>query len=280
MRKLAHLSDLHFGRVDMAVVDALRHSLEAIAPAVIAVSGDLTQRATADQFVAARRFLDSLPAPAIVVPGNHDIPLYNVFARFFAPLSRYHRFVGAEAEPVFVDDEIAVVGVNTARSNVFKGGRINVEQVVRAGRIFQEAGHDRVRVLVTHHPFKLANMQRKDEVGRADMALARLRECMPDVLLSGHMHAHEIGTTVQRNEHGGPSALVVHAGTATSTRGRGERNSFNLLYLERHAVRICRYDWKAEEAAFAPAASRRYVRCGVEWVIGDIDSSVDVQTRN
>jgi len=278
MRKLAHLSDLHFGRVDMAVVDALRNCLEAIAPEVVAVSGDLTQRATADQFAAARRFLDSLPAPTVVVPGNHDIPLYNVFARFFAPLARYHSFVGTEAEPAFVDDEIVVVGVNTARSNVFKGGRINVEQVLRARRIFHEVGRERVRVLVTHHPFRLGSMQRRDLVGRSDMALAQLRECMPDVLLAGHMHAHEIGTTAQRDEIGGPSALVVQAGTATSTRGRGEQNSFNLLCLERHAVRVCRYDWKPEEAAFAPATPRRYVRRGTDWVADN--ATEDAQVRD
>lgn len=279
MRKLAHLSDLHFGRVDMTVVDALRDCLEAIAPEVIAVSGDLTQRATADQFAAARRFLDSLPAPAVVVPGNHDIPLYNVFTRFVAPLTRYRRFLGAEAEPAFVDDEIAVVGVNTARSNVFKAGRINLEQVLRARRIFHDVGRERFRVLVTHHPFQLASMQRSDLVGRANMALAQLRECMPDVLLAGHMHSHEIGTTTQRNEYGGPSALVVQAGTATSTRWRGERNSFNLLYLERHAVRIYRYDWKPEEAAFTPASPRRYVRRGTEWV-GDDDATNAAQIGN
>jgi 3',5'-cyclic AMP phosphodiesterase CpdA len=279
MRKLAHLSDLHFGRVDMTVVDALRNCLEAIAPEVIAVSGDLTQRATAHQFAAARRFLDSLPAPAVVVPGNHDIPLHNVFARFLTPLARYRRFVASEAEAAFVDDEIVVVGVNTARSNVFKGGRINVEQVLRARRIFHEVGRERLRVLVTHHPFQLASMQRRDRVGRADMALAQLRECMPDILLAGHMHAHEIGTTARRNESGRPSALVVQAGTATSTRGRGERNSFNLLYLERHAVRVCRYDWKPEEAAFTPAAPRRYVRRGIEWVSDD-EATIDAQIRD
>jgi 3',5'-cyclic AMP phosphodiesterase CpdA len=276
MRKLAHLSDLHFGRVDMAVVDALRKCLEAIAPEVIAVSGDLTQRATADQFAAARRFLDSLPAPAVVVPGNHDIPLHNLFARFFAPLARYRRFVRAEAEPAFADDEIVVVGVNTARSNLFKGGRVNVEQVLRARRIFREMGPDRVRVLVTHHPFQLASMQRRDRVGRADMALIQLRECMPDILLAGHMHAHEVGITTQPEGIGGLRALVVQAGTATSTRGRGERNSFNLLYLERHSVRVCRYDWKPEEASFVPAMPRRYVRRGTDWV-GDGDATHDAQ---
>lgn len=269
MRKLAHLSDLHFGRVDSAVVDGLRNCLEEIRPEVIAISGDLTQRATEEQFAAARRFLDSLSAPTVVVPGNHDIPLHNLFLRFFAPLARYHRFVGADAEPAFVDDEIVVVGVNTARSNVFKGGRINIEQVSRARQIFHEVGPERVRVLVTHHPFPLARKQRGSEVGRADMALRALHDFTPDVLLAGHMHTHEIGTTPQQSAPGGAEALVVQAGTATSVRTRGEQNSFNLLHLERNAVRVCRYDWKREETVFAPATPRRYRRDGIRWVRDD-----------
>lgn len=277
MRKLAHLSDLHFGRVDSVVVDGLRNCLAEIRPEVIAVSGDLTQRATEDQFAAARRFLDSLSAPTVVVPGNHDIPLYNLFARFFAPLARYHRFVGANAEPAFVDDEIVVVGVNTARSNVFKGGRINIEQVSRARRIFDEVGADRVRVLVTHHPFPRARAERGGEVGRADMALSALRDVTPDVLLAGHMHTHEIGTAVQRHAPGGTEALVVQAGTATSVRTRGEQNSFNLLYLERNAVRICRYEWQPDQTMFAPATPRSYRRDGNRWVHDDTPDDGQIQ---
>ncbi len=269
MRRLAHLSDLHFGRVDASVVNGLRDCLAEIRPEVIAVSGDLTQRATEEQFTAARRFLDSLPAPTVVVPGNHDIPLHNLFARFFAPLARYRRFVGADAEPAFVDDEIVVVGINTARSNVFKGGRINVEQVSRARKIFHEVGPERLRVLVTHHPFPQAGKARGGEVGRADMALRKLHDLTPDVLLAGHMHTHEIGTTVQGDPLGGPDSLVVQAGTATSVRTRGEQNSFNLLYLERNAVRVCRYDWNPTQTVFAPATPRRYRRDGDRWVHDD-----------
>ena len=124
MRTIIHLSDLHFGRVDQTLLGPLRDLIHSIAPNVVVISGDLTQRAKSEQFEEARAFLDTLPGPQIVVPGNHDISLYNVFRRFVKPLARYKRYITDELEPVFIDDEIAVVGVNTARSLTIKDGRI------------------------------------------------------------------------------------------------------------------------------------------------------------
>ena len=116
MRTLVHLSDLHFGRVDAALLAPLRALVERLEPDVVVVSGDLTQRARSGQFQQARVFLDSLPGPQIVVPGNHDVPLYNVFSRFLTPLVKYRRHVTDDLSPEYVDEEIAVLGINTARS--------------------------------------------------------------------------------------------------------------------------------------------------------------------
>src|SRR3712207_5099719 len=129
MRTLIHLSDLHFGRVDQTLLGPLRDLVHSIAPDVVVVSGDLTQRAKAEQFEEARAFLDTLPGPQIVVPGNHDISLYNVFRRFVKPLDRFKRYITPDLDPMYADDEIAVVGVNTARSLTIKDGRLNKEQV-------------------------------------------------------------------------------------------------------------------------------------------------------
>src|SRR5438270_804255 len=125
MRTLVHLSDLHFGRIDPAVVDALAVAVSTLRPHLVAISGDLTQRAREREYRAAREFLDRLPRPQIVVPGNHDVPLHNVVQRFFGPLTLYRRYISNDLEPFFIDDEIAVAGVNTARSLTWKGGRIN-----------------------------------------------------------------------------------------------------------------------------------------------------------
>src|SRR3989442_14173606 len=129
MRTLVHLSDLHFGRVDQNLIAPLIRSVAEVKPDLVAVSGDLTQRARSQQFREARAFLDSLPQPQIVVPGNHDVPLHNVFTRFLQPFDKYKRFITDDLQPVYADDEIVVVGVNTARSLTIKGGRINEEQV-------------------------------------------------------------------------------------------------------------------------------------------------------
>ena len=129
MRSIVHLSDVHFGRVDTRVINPLVEAVNGLKPDLVAVSGDLTQRARSAQFKEARAFLDRLPKPQIVVPGNHDVPLHNVFARFLQPLRKYQRYITADLRPFYYDDEIAVMGVNTARSLTVKGGRINEDQV-------------------------------------------------------------------------------------------------------------------------------------------------------
>ena len=268
MRTVLHMSDLHFGRVEPRIVEAVRASVEQLQPDVVAVSGDLTQRAKRHEFAAARDFLDSLHAPKVVVPGNHDIPLYDVLTRFGSPLERYRRYIGRRTEPCFMDEEIVVVGINTARSLTFKGGRINAGQVQRVRDLFRNA-EGRVRMLVTHHPFHLASAGHGDLVGRAAMALDQLQECMPDLLLAGHMHEHEIGTTAQRYDLAGKSALVVQAGTATSTRGRGEANSFNVLRVERRSIAVTRHRWEPASASFVAAAPRTYHRREPGWVTDD-----------
>ena len=121
MRTLVHLSDLHFGRVDPRVVPPLVETIRTIAPDLIAVSGDFTQRARRRQFVQARAFLQQLPYPRLVVPGNHDVPLYNLAARFVRPLAGYRRFIEPDLEPVFVDEEMHVIGLNSARPLRFSG---------------------------------------------------------------------------------------------------------------------------------------------------------------
>src|SRR5438309_4295198 len=127
MRTVVHLSDLHFGRTDPALIEPLLAALRTIRPTVVVVSGDLTQRAREEEFEQARDFLSRIEVPLVVVPGNHDVPLYRLWERFLSPLGKYQRMIQRDLEPSFVDAEIAVVGLNTARSLTFKNGRINHE---------------------------------------------------------------------------------------------------------------------------------------------------------
>jgi 3',5'-cyclic AMP phosphodiesterase CpdA len=239
VRTLAHLSDLHFGRVDRAVLEPLRRRLVELAPDLVVISGDLTQRARAHQFREARAYLDTLPKPQVVVPGNHDVPLYNVFARFFSPLAGYRRLIAEDVEPGFVDDEIAVLGINTARSLVFKGGGVSEAQLARVREQLSRLDGALTKILVSHHPF---------------MALEKLADCGVHVLISGHHHATRIT---------GRSVLMVEAGTATSHRTREEPNSFNLLRIRPRRVEVEHYALRG--GGFVRAATEAFSRQGAGW---------------
>ncbi|MET3131587.1 3',5'-cyclic AMP phosphodiesterase CpdA [Oxalobacteraceae bacterium GrIS 1.11] len=264
MRTLIHLSDLHFGRVEPALLAPLTALVRQLAPDVVVVSGDLTQRARSHEFRAARAFLDTLPGPQIVVPGNHDMPLYNVLGRFLAPLVKYRRHVSDNLEPEFVDAEIAVLGVNTARSLTFKDGRINRVQIERLRTRLGNLDPALIKVIVTHHPFDLPSHFGPDNlVERAPLAMAMFARCGVDLLLAGHLHASHAGNTAARYEIDGYAALMVQAGTATSTRGRGEANCFNLLRLEAGRIEVVRYGWCG--AAFEALGSESFERRGGIW---------------
>lgn len=266
MRTIVHLSDLHFGRVNSSLLDPLKKVIREIEPDIVAVSGDLTQRARSHQFQQARSFLDELPKPQIIVPGNHDIPLHNVFARFFEPLTKYKRYITTDLQPAYEDGEVAIVGVNTARSLVFKGGRINKTQVGRLREKFCSLHDQIVKVIVTHHPFDLPEgHDESDLVGRAKMAMTGLADCGADLFLAGHLHISHTGHTKRYNING-HSALVVQAGTATSTRERGEPNSFNLLRIAHPSIVVERFAWIPSTTAFTVSSVERFEHTAEGWI--------------
>jgi 3',5'-cyclic AMP phosphodiesterase CpdA len=265
VRTLAHISDLHFGCTDPVVVPVLRESLIDLDPDLVIVSGDLTQRARRRQFAEAREFMRSIPLPQLAVPGNHDVPLYNVIARSLRPLRRYREYIGDDLAPFFSDREIAVQGINTARSATFKNGRINAAQVHLACSRFDKAGHDVVRIIVTHHPFDEEAATPQRSLGRAAMALAGFAECGVDLILSGHWHRSHSCVSTLRIE-GKRSALLIQAGTATSSRTRDEPNSYNVIRIEYPTIAVQVVAWNAERQAFVATHQSEFRRDGTEWV--------------
>ena len=266
MRTLVHISDIHFGRVDYAVVESLIGKINEVKPHVVVVSGDLTQRARSAQFIEARAFLDKLPQPQIVVPGNHDIPMHNVFARFVAPLEKYKKYITDDLQPFYADEEIAVIGINTARSLTVKDGRINLAQIAGIREKLCSLPNEIVKILVSHHPFDLPEgYDQGDLVGRAELAMKTLAECGADVFLAGHLHVSHILDTAHRYKIAGHAALVIQAGTATSTRGRGEANSFNVIEFEHPKLTVKRLKYQIAQADFVEAQAQEFLQSEKGW---------------
>src|SRR5438067_9683703 len=155
MARLVHLSDLHFGAHDEDLVEAVERKADELKPDLVVISGDFTQRARTDEFKDACAFLDRLREAGhevLGVPGNHDVPLYDVLRRFLTPLTRYRRFIDETLCPFIELSGVAVLGINTARSLTFTEGTISKEQVEFVRETFARTDPDATRVLVTHHP--------------------------------------------------------------------------------------------------------------------------------
>jgi 3',5'-cyclic AMP phosphodiesterase CpdA len=267
MRIIAHLSDIHFGRVHLNMVEPLIRTVNEANPDLIAISGDLTQRARTNQFKEARAFLDKLPGPQIVVPGNHDVPMHNPFARFLQPLVKYRRYITDDLMPIFTDEEIAVVGVSTARSFTIKSGRVNKMQIEWMRDKLCPLPDQVTKAIVTHHPFDVPEGHYEgDLVGRSRMAMEVLASCGADLFLAGHLHISHTGHTSKRYNIKGHSALVISAGTAISTRGRGEGNSFNLIRVDHPRIMVERLYWQLESATFAVASVERFHHTADGWI--------------
>ncbi|MFL6306128.1 MAG: metallophosphoesterase family protein [Candidatus Sulfotelmatobacter sp.] len=246
------MSDLHFGRHDLTVMEDLLSSVNDNCPDLVVVSGDLTQRARHAEFAAARRFLDRISQPKLVVPGNHDVPLYNVFARFMTPLAKYDHYVLPAAHPanLFHDDEIAVLGLNTTRSFTRKNGRVSIEQIAQIGRVFRDVPEKTVKALVTHHPLGIPSGEAPLELaGRSRLALEAIAKVGVHLLLSGHHHRALSGGLA--GTAGGGSVIVLHAGTAISTRLRGgQGNTYNLIHLAKERISVRFMEWRAGQGFY------------------------------
>lgn len=265
MTTLVHLSDLHFGSVEPDVIAPLRSSILEICPDLVAVSGDLTQRARRAQYKAAREFLDSLPFPKIIVPGNHDVPLYDVARRFFSPLGRYRRYISPDTEPTCIGEDIAVIGVNSARSATFQSGRINDRQLARVQDFFSGVTDEFTRIVVCHHPFDMPPGRPHGRVRGAGRIISSLASAGAELVLSGHFHLSHVGHAIEQIGANGRLLLLIHSGTATSNRRRGEANAFNCLRINRPAMEITRYWWNVEENRFVSVLREDFERSRSGW---------------
>jgi 3',5'-cyclic AMP phosphodiesterase CpdA len=245
MTTIAHISDLHFGITDPAAVERIAQEVAQSKADLLVVSGDLTQRARAGQYEQAKQFLARLPSPQLVVPGNHDIPLFAFWRRIFSPFGRFRHFVSDNLWPTWHNDEVFVVGMNTAcrvaprLTGWWKDGKITPDEDAQIRREFAAAVDGQVRVLVAHHPFiEPPGGHAHGIVHGAAAALRVIEECKVDLILSGHLHMAYYYDLRQRHKHVNRPMINLVAGSATSTRRREKFNSWNVVRIDKGKVQI------------------------------------------
>ena len=237
MTRIVQVSDLHFGTEIPAVCAGLLQAIAEINPDLVVVSGDLTQRATNEQFQAAQAFLASLKRPLLIVPGNHDIPLYNLFLRLLRPFHRYCQWITADLAPVWENGKVIVVGLNTADPLRHQKGVFRHLDLSRVESQFQSK--HAIRIVVAHHPPMHAAGTEKEPPRHAPEAIQRLAACQTDIILSGHLHKWQ--ASPYPAVKGARGMLQIQAGTALSSRLRGDPNDFNVITVAADAISVVRY---------------------------------------
>lgn len=262
MSVLLHLSDTHFGTEQPAVVEALLQFAGQARPDAVLWSGDVTQRARRAEFAAARAFADRLAVSAtLVIPGNHDIPLYNLLARAIAPYAGFCRVFGPELEPVFESPELLVLLLNTTRPRRHQDGEVSPAQIERTAARLAAARPGQLRIVVVHQPVvALVASDTRNLLHGHEAALPAWQAAGADLVLGGHIHLPYV---VELGAGTHPRRLwAVQAGTAVSSRTRsGIPNSVNLIrYAAAVHDRRCvveRWDFAAAQSAFLRVASTR-----------------------
>lgn len=263
MRTFVHLSDLHFGRTDARLTYALLEELHCLKPDMVIVSGDLTQTAARHEFREAMRFLKSVPGAPFVVPGNHDLPGWNVVSRFMRRFARYRRYIGPDMNPVYTDENLALVGLNTARTVVYhwnwSHGRVSRRQMAAVGRSFRSASESALRAVIMHHPIVPPSHKPGQKlVGRARLAAQSFSEAGTDIVLTGHLHQVTVADLRKTYPEIGRAIQSFQAGTTLSNRLRGEPNNFRMFHWSAPRLRTDQFEWTGRR--FEQTAARHYVR--------------------
>jgi 3',5'-cyclic AMP phosphodiesterase CpdA len=263
MTVLLHISDPHFGTTQPLVVQALRRLAQAQQPDVLVLSGDITQRARPRQFKEARAFCDQLAiAHLLTLPGNHDIPLFNVYQRLFTPYARYLQVFGPALETCLDLPQVRVLGVNTTRRWRHKNGEVSAAQIERVVAQLRSAGPAQLRVVVVHQPVYVMRAEDEhDQLRGWEPAVRAWAAAGADLVLGGHIHLPYACELSSRVAGLGRRLWCVQAGTALSSRVRWEApNSVNLLRYDAASAppqcQLERWDYLAAVQRFEKADTR------------------------
>ena len=232
MATVIQISDMHFGTEQPPVVEALIALVREQAPTLLIVSGDITQRARTAQFRAAKVFLESLGVSRmLIIPGNHDIPLYDVFTRFFRPYAKYVREFGNTLESEYDSDELLAITVNTTRRYRHVDGEVSPEQIAHVSGRLKHARPHQLRIVVTHQPVCVMRPQDEENLLRGHKkAVHAWAAAGADLIMGGHIHLPYVCPMHETLQAGTRKVWAVQAGTAVSSRIRHEAgNSVNIV---------------------------------------------------
>lgn len=256
MTRVLHISDTHFGTEVPVVVRALLALAAQQKPDVVLLGGDITQRARRGQFSAARSFIEALQLPVLVVPGNHDIPMYNVLARLLDPYGNYRRALGPVLEPVYEDDRLLAIGVNSTRPKYRVDGEVSPAQVQRVAQRLRAGRPGQLKIVMLHHPVRaIEPTDVSNLVGGRELAVPAWVDAGVDLVLGGHIHLPYVVPLHGSEGEAGRRAWAVQAGTAVSYRVRGNvPNSVNLICHEMadgaSHCELERWDFQVRQGAF------------------------------
>jgi 3',5'-cyclic AMP phosphodiesterase CpdA len=271
MKTIVHLSDLHFGRVDYKRIKPLVTLLQKIDPELIVISGDFTQRAKEEEFIEAKKFIEDLKKPLFVVPGNHDIPLYNIYRRFRSPFKKYLKFISSDLSPYYQDKDIAILGINSVRRFTISSGRISKKQIKEAESRLEKLDDKILKIIVCHHPFDLPikkdthHKHTHKVVARSKLVIKKFSKYKVDVFLSGHLHLQHVGDTTIRYKIKDFQSLIVQAGTAISIRRRGEPVSFNVLKLTKEKITVETFAGNHNESTYENIFTETFFKTSEGW---------------
>ena len=250
MTRIVHLTDLHFGLHRTDLVEPLRGAIRDIAPDLVVVSGDLTQRARAGQFRAAMAFLRGLGVEFMLIPGNHDLPLFNPLARLLNPFGAYRRGAARDMTPVVQVGRVRLFGINTADPFQWRGGVARMDQVARICQALQAGPQDGLNILVCHHPLEEPPGFERGETQNALEVTQMLTAAGMHVVLSGHLHHWNIGLGI--SDTVARPLLQIQTGTALCSRIGERDHGFCVLEAEATTLRAARWMVAEDRAQFLP----------------------------
>lgn len=241
------ISDPHFGTEQAPVVEALVALTRQVAPELLVLSGDITQRARRAQFRSARQFVDRLAVPAVLaIPGNHDIPLFDLPMRILQPYAHHQHSFGCDLEPLLDLPRFLVIGVNTTRPWRHKHGTVSDAQITRVAQRLRRARSGQLRIVVTHQPLHVYRARDEHNLLRGHEAAARAWAAAgADIVMGGHIHLPYVRPVRERFADLPRELWCVQAGTAVSSRIRREAvNSVNVIHYADPATALpqCRVE--------------------------------------